>query len=143
MSEGSAGKARREAFARQVVQSISAPWISKANLTGGHCAGHVRENLWRFRGHAGEPPAGLDAKGQGQWLLSHGWQRIEGHKAQIGDICYWPKRGLHGHVAVRVPGNRYGENSVRHDPTGEGDGRGFVDMADMPVPTYAVRLPVD
>jgi len=93
----------------------------------GFCLRFVREVYQHHYGRdAWKVPQGLDARQAMHWLLADGEAEPNAGFGEIGSILFYegPGHGLHGHVAIRIPGNRVAENSIVHHP----DGRGTRDL---------------
>lgn len=87
------------------------------------------------------PGPGLDAKQAALFYAQSGFAikhfRYLGSKP--GDVLFWLD-GLHGHVAVRISGNRIAENSSVHSTDGS-DARGTRNLRDVRPPDIVIRFP--
>jgi hypothetical protein len=83
------------------------------------------------------PGPGLDAKQAGKWYQREGYA-INTQSTLPGDLYFWLD-GRHGHVAMRIKGNRLSENSSVHS-TNSSDARGTRKIADVRPPDIVIRL---
>jgi hypothetical protein len=84
------------------------------------------------------PGAGLDAKQAGRWYRTRGYALKAGANTLPGDLYFWFD-GAHGHVAMRVNGNKLGENSSVHSTDGS-DARGWRLLREVRPPDVVIRL---
>ncbi len=115
--------------------------ISPNNRTPGHCAGWARETIWETYTAKSKysPPSGLDAKAQYRWFEARGLIVPIARGSVVGDILY-KFGGRHGHVGIRIGGNRVAENSSVHG-IGEEDARGIRTLNSFGQVDGIVRLP--
>jgi hypothetical protein len=107
----------------------------------GWCYRFIRQNIEALYGHKYTKYDDDTAKkAAARWQRSR-YALPDGQTAQIGDICFWTHaHGPNGHVAIRVKGNRYCENSIVHD-NGTSGGKGFRGLDEMGKPDLIIRLP--
>ncbi len=84
------------------------------------------------------PGPGLDAKGAAKWYKKRGFAVADTTKTKLGDLYFWLD-GKHGHVSMRVQGNRIGENSSVHSTNGS-DARGYRRLKDLRPVDIVVRV---
>lgn len=87
-------------------------------------------------------PIGLDAAGACEWLEKHGYMLAPGDLGMIGDVYFWvgPGHGKHGHVEIRVPGNRTAGNYSPNAFGDDMDARGDRPMTKRNRPTHVARI---
>lgn len=103
----------------------------------GECAQFQRKVTTNVLGLMRSWHPGPDAKAVGQLLRSRGLLVKSGHP-EVGDLLVWTGEGhgSHGHIAMRVLGNRIAENAtIHHNQTG--DARGFRPLAGLD-PNFSV-----
>lgn len=87
------------------------------------------------------PPTVIDAKDCAAWYREEREDVCVDNGSVPGDILFWEHgHGPHGHVAIRIPGNRVAENSTAHAPDGKPDGRGTRPLDELGPPSLIVRL---
>lgn len=94
----------------------------------GYCLRFVRQCVQKTFGAQSWPvPQGLDAKQSADWLKLHRPKECGEGVGTIGSVLFYagPHHGPHGHVVIRVAGNKVAENSTAHAPEGHDDGRGY------------------
>lgn len=86
------------------------------------------------------PGPGMDAKQAGHWYRDNGFavEHDGFDNSKVGDIIFWFD-GNHGHVGIRIPGNKIAENSSVHS-SGGSDARGTRHLANLRKPDCIVRL---
>ncbi len=84
------------------------------------------------------PGPGLDAKRAGAWYKRRGFAIDQERGTLPGDLLFWLD-GKHGHVGMRIKGNKIGENSSVHSTAGS-DARGTRKLADLRPADIVVRL---
>lgn len=123
-------------FAARAVSQLTAPGgVSEPGM----CWAWVRRDVVEPLGLP-SPGPGMDAKQAGKWYRANGFaiEHNGFNNSKVGDIIFWFD-GSHGHVAVRVPGNKVAENSSVHS-TGGSDARGTRRIADLRSPDCIIRL---
>lgn len=130
-----------KALATKAEKNLTGPNITHGNTSGGHCAGFARENIWQVYGQSSSysPPTGLDAIAQYDWFKKRGLTVPKKNGSVIGDLLY-KFGGTHGHVGVRIAGNRVAENSSVHG-VGDEDARGIRTLKQFGEFDGIVRLP--
>jgi hypothetical protein len=83
---------------------------------------------------------GDDAKQCSENFAGSEYEVPEGHGTAVGDIFFYDDHGPHGHVGIRIPGNRLWENSIVHGSGNQG-GKGTRWLKRVGTPTRVVRLP--
>lgn len=108
----------------------------------GMCARFVREVCATYYGIGGFPPHVPDARAQYDWFAKRGYSVPVGNGSVIGDLLYklGSDDGEHGHVGIRIAGNKVAENSSAHGGEG-GDGRGVRTLSQFGQVDGIVRLP--
>lgn len=111
----------------RAVDCITAAFID--NVTGGFCAGWLREVAEEVRPEIFHHPAGLNARAAFKWYEARGMHIQRKRGSVPGDFLFkvGPNHGKHGHCGIRVQGNRVAENSSVHG-IGQEDARGFRDL---------------
>ncbi len=98
---------------------------------------------WRFQRLTIEelglpsPGPGLDAKQAARWFKRKGFA-VDPERTLPGDLFFWLD-GAHGHVAMRVKGNKIAENSSVHSHAGS-DARGVRRLGDLRPVDVVIRL---
>ncbi len=85
------------------------------------------------------PGPGLDAKSAGRWYKKRGLAIDPKNGTKPGDLYFWLD-GEHGHVALRIQGNKLAENSSVHSTNGS-DARGLRRLRDVRPPDIVIRFP--
>jgi hypothetical protein len=109
----------------------------------GMCLRFVRQVAQSAFGEAAWPvPRGSDAKDALEWFTARGALLGKSNLGTPGCLLFWvgPGHGKHGHVAIRIPGNRFAENSSLHIGRGDADARGVRQMIKRNRPTHVVRF---
>lgn len=129
-------------LAKEAVKNLTDNDISPDNRIGGHCAGFARETVWDVYGEDSgvSPPSGLDAVRQYQWFKKRGYAVPLKNGSVVGDLLY-KFGGAHGHVMIRIPGNKVAENSSVHGIGPDEDARGTRTLKQIGTVEGIVRLP--
>lgn len=86
-------------------------------------------------------PVGIDAKQSAQWVRDNCPGCIMHNGSVPGDVLIWENgHGPHGHMGIRIPGNKLAENSVAHAPVDTEDGRGTRDLSQLGEPDMVFRF---
>ena len=118
---------------------LQVSWVAPGRS---HCQMFVRSAVQVLHGHKYDQyhkrTAHLSALA---WKKSPFWRKFRNDSVP-GDIVYWygTKRNPAGHCAIRLPGNKYAENSVVHWP-GSLWGKGLRLVYRVRPPDLIVRLP--
>jgi len=107
----------------------------------GLCAQAMRLVTTRVLGLHRSWPSGPDAKQVAALLHSRGFEMPPGTYPEVGDLVVFdtPEHGEHGHIAMRVIGNKLANNSTwNFNKTG--DARGFRSMSIIKPDTRVFRL---
>jgi hypothetical protein len=108
--------------------------------TPGECAAFVRIGTTQVLGVERSWRPGPDAIGVYNLMRSRGHVLPPGTRAEVGDLLVWIEgHGIHGHIAMRVIGNRVAENSSAHVDA-DGDARGFRKLSDLDTNYHVIRL---
>lgn len=107
----------------------------------GLCAGWVRQVIAKSEFKALTPPQGLDAREQFHHFASMGFSIPVEQGTERGDLLYKiaDNQGKHGHVGIRILGNRVAENSSVHSHNGS-DARGTRSVEEFGRVTGIIRL---
>ena len=110
--------------------------------TRGYCQKFVRQCIQHLYGDRFDEFHKADAK-----LSFYAWRESEWfvmpHRGSVpGDILYYvgPGHGPHGHVAIRLKGNKVAENSIVHQ-NGKYGGKGIRKLDTVGYPVGVIRLP--
>jgi hypothetical protein len=109
----------------------------------GYCQRFVRQVVHAVYGSRYEQYRGQDAKDSAR-LWRHSQLCVNPKNGSVpGDILYFEHRhGPHGHVVIRIHGNKVAENSVVHS-NGRHGGKGTRELWQLGTPSLIVRLPKD
>lgn len=108
--------------------------------TPGECAAFCRIGCTEVLGVNRAWSPGPDAIGVYHLMLTRGLVYPRGTRAEVGDLMVWiDGHGPHGHIGMRVIGNRVAQNSTLLAER-NGDPRGFLPLADMDPNYRVIRL---
>jgi len=107
----------------------------------GLCAQAMRLVVARVLGKERSWRSGPDALQVAAILKERGQELPPGTFPEVGDLCVWsgPTHGEHGHIAMRVLGNRFANNST-WNWNRTGDARGFRSLTIWTPSTRVFRL---
>lgn len=108
----------------------------------GNCKGFLRQ-ICTVAGVPASirPPWSIDSNQTAQWYRDNHPELCMKNGSLPGDMLFYEKgHGPHGHCVMREEGNIGIENSTRHAPEGEPDGRGVVPLKKLKTPTLIVRV---
>jgi hypothetical protein len=127
-------------IALEAVVALSADGFESKN---GYCLRWVRQVVESALGADSWPiRRGADAGEALTQFASLGAVLDVGASTIPGDICFWvgPQHGKHGHVAIRVYGNKVAENSSYHVFGEDVDARGTRKLQNLGSSIFWVRL---
>lgn len=129
-----------KALAQKAIEDLHADHIT--NTTRGLCAGWAREVVTDEHGKAVANPKGLDAWNAFKWYQQRGLSVAPEHGSVIGDILFKKATVFnpHGHVGIRIAGNRVAENSSVHARDDE-DARGIRTLSQFGRVDGIIRIP--
>lgn len=136
-------KQQNDVIAHWALKGLSMPVGFETQ--SGFCLRWTRQVIQAALGEKNWPvPRGFDARQSLRHFQRLGWVLPEKADTIPGDLYFWigPNHGKHGHVAIRIYGNRIAENSSFHVFGDDVDARGTRLLRFIEQDVLVVRFPV-